>query len=138
VLMWNLRLIVGVPSHGIFFVLITIDQHAVELAVCGSSSTDPTRRVFPAKEDSRFLLLLSQVLCKVVHGPLSPRHAFHDGHDFQCPGHTGRIAHRFPHFAVGGFRISSRHRHRGSLASREGGKGTARGLGVPCVHLDSW
>jgi hypothetical protein len=53
---------------------------------------------------------------------LSPRHAFHDGHDFQCLGDAGRIAHGFPHFAVGGFRISSRHWHKGILATQKGGR----------------
>jgi hypothetical protein len=58
-------------------------------ATLDSSSTDRSRRVFPTKEDSFLLFFLSQALSKVVHGPLSPRHALHDGHDFQCPGHTG-------------------------------------------------
>jgi hypothetical protein len=34
---------------------------------------------------------------------LCPCHAFHDRHDFDCPGGTGWIAHGFPHFAGGRF-----------------------------------
>ena len=52
-------------------------------SIFGSSSTDPTRRAFPAKEGSRLLFLFSQALCKVVYDPLRP-HALHDGHDFKC------------------------------------------------------
>src|SRR5665213_3768968 len=58
-------------------------------SIFGSFSTDPTRRVFPTKEDSFLLFVFSQMFCKVVYGPLRPRHAFHHLHDFKCPGDTG-------------------------------------------------
>jgi hypothetical protein len=76
--------------------------------------------------------------CKVVYGYLRPRHAFHDGHDFKCPGDAGRIAHGFPHFAEGGFWISARHWHKSILAIQAVGGVRHRGLIAGKVPVIDW
>jgi hypothetical protein len=47
------------------------------------------------------------MFCEVVYGPLRPRHAFHDSHDFQCLLGTpdeSRIDFRTSQWEVSGFR----------------------------------